>query len=233
MANIQYSAIVSDARGSIGGVTLSRGRGGAIARARVKPVNPRSALQSTRRAHLAHITKMWSGTLTEQERDDWRAYAAGTSWTNKLGQTISGAGNSAMLRHNLIRGVFGMGARAGAPFSMGHAGGIELSFSAENDTGKIQMDLPGGSYDKNVNSNVVGYSMALPAEAGRVTAPAGFRYFGKNVGNDVENENFPFEFTAPYTMAEGQRITIRCMFQDDQMRNSGPFFASAIAAPSI
>lgn len=232
MANLLFSAIVSDARGSIGGVTLSRGRGGAIARARVKPVNPRSVLQNTRRANAAYLAKFWSNDLTEQQRDDWRAYAAGTNWTNKLGQSISGSGNAAFLRHNTLTIISGVTVRSEAPTAMGHAGGVEFTFAAQNDTGKIVVDLPTGAFDKDTEYHQLLLFMGLPTEAGQVAAPKGFRYLGIIYGNSTTPLTFPHELDTKYTMQEGQRITIRSMFQDADYRNSGAFFSTIVAAPS-
>ena len=52
MALVQYGGGIVDARGSIGGNTFSKCAGGHYMRARTKPVNPKSALQQTRRANV-------------------------------------------------------------------------------------------------------------------------------------------------------------------------------------
>jgi len=232
MANIQYGAGIADARGSIGGLTLSRGAGGAIARARVKPVNPRSTLQSARRARTSFLSKQWSATLTEQQRDDWRAYAAGTTWTNKLGQTIQINGLAAFLRLNALVLMYGSTVVADAPTAMGHAGGVTLSFTAESDTTKLQLAEPGGSFDKSTDGHYLLVFMGLPTEAGRISTPNGFKYVTSVAGNSTTPETFPLELDAAYTMAEGQRITIKTMFQDENNRISGPHWASVVAAPA-
>lgn len=232
MANIVMSALVAQASGSVGGVTFSRGRGGAIARARVKPINPRSVLQSTRRANAAHLAKYWSNDLTQQQRDDWEAYSAGTNWNNKLGQSIEINGNAAFLRHNTLTIISGVSIRPAAPLAMGHAGGVPFTFSAENDTGNIQMDLPTGSFDKDTEYHQLLLFMGLPTQPGQLTAPKGFRYLGIVYGNSATPLTFPHTLATKYTMQAGQRITLRGMFQDENFRNSGSFFATAIAAPS-
>ncbi|HUW33203.1 MAG TPA: hypothetical protein VM223_16465 [Planctomycetota bacterium] len=233
MANISFSAIVSDAAGSIGGNVFSRGKGGAIVRARRKPVNPRSELQNTRRARTAFLAKAWSATLTAQERADWSAYAAGTSWTNKLGASISASGNSAFMRLNTLAFLYSSTVITAAPLAMGHAGGVTLSFTAENDTGKIQLAEPGGAFDKSMTGHFLMISMGLPSEAGRLSIPKGIRYVSHTAGNTGAPPAYPLELSAAYTMAEGQLITIKAMFQDEMNRVSGPFFATATAAPSI
>ena len=232
MANVLLGAGVTDIRGSIGGTTFSRSAAGNYARARMKPVNPRSALQSARRAQVGHLTKYWSGTLTEQQRSDWRAYAAGTGWTNKLGQSIQISGLAAFLQLNATRAVGSLAITADAPLAMGHAGGVEFTFAAESDTSKIQLEEPTGAFDKTVPGHVLTLFQGLPTEAGRISIPKGFRFIGKVEGADPVPPVFPLEFSAAYTMAAGQRVTVKAMFQDESFRSSGPFLAAAAAAPA-
>jgi len=233
MANFRTSAIVSDIAGSVGGNVFSRGKGGPIIRNRRKPVNPRSALQNTRRARAAYLATYWSKTLTDQQRTDWRAYAAGTAWTNKLGDSIEITGNAAFVRLNTLAFMYSSTVLAAAPLAMGHAGGVTLAFTAENDTSKIQLAEPGGAFDKDIDGHFLMISMGLPSEAGRLGIPKGMRYVSHTAGDSGAPPAFPLELTSAYTMAAGQLITIKAMFQDESNRVSGPFFASATAAPSI
>lgn len=232
MANVLFGGGVAAMRGSIGGVVFSAGPGGAIARNRTKPINPRSPLQIVRRANTAQLMKRWSNDLTEQQRTDWRAYAAGTSWTNKLGQSITIAGIAAFLRLNALQLLIPAPIIDAAPLAVGHAGGITQTFAAESDTTKIQLDEPGGSFDNLINVHTIYYFMGLPTEIGRKATPKGFRYIGRVWGSPGAPLSYPYELDAEYTMTSGQFITLRMMFQDENYRVSGPFFATATAAPS-
>ena len=233
MANIRYSAMIADARGSIGGVTLSRGRGGAIARNRSKPVNPRSSRQESLRGQTAHLSRYWSKTLTAQQRADWNAYAAGTSWTNKLGDSIQINGNAAFMRLNALLIQAGGALTPAAPLAMGHAGGITISATAENDTSKIQLAEPGGSFDKDLDDDWVLIFQALPAEAGNAAGRKGIRFIGAVEGDSIAAPVFPYEISAAYTMAAGQQITLKAVHIDPDYRVSAPVFFSVLAAPSI
>jgi len=233
MANIKYSAVVSDAAGAIGGVVFSRGKGGAIARGRRKPINPRSTTQNTRRAIAAYLAKYWSNDLTAQQRLDWAAYAAGTSWTNKLGDSIQISGNAAFMRLNTLYWLRVGSVRAAAPTAMGHGGGVDFSFTAENDTSKLQIAEPGGAFDKDTDFHTLILQMGLPSEAGRLSTPKGMKYVGYVYGCLAVPQAFPVEIDAAYTMQADQLVTVRAMFYDGNFRVSGPFFATATAAPSI
>lgn len=233
MALIQLGGGVTDIRGSIAGNTFSKSKAGNIIRARRKPVNPRSNLQSTRRANTAYLATYWSKTLTAQQRADWRAYAAGTVWTNKLGQTIEIGGNAAFMRLNTLFLIAGFGVWAPAPSALGHAGGVTVTFQAENDTSKIQLDEPGGAFDKNDDGSHLLVFVGLPSAPGRDATPKGFRYVETLNGSAAAAPAFPYEMDAPYTMQEGQIITLRGMFTDADARVSGPTWASVAAVPSI
>ncbi|HUX03191.1 MAG TPA: hypothetical protein VMY35_19690 [Phycisphaerae bacterium] len=232
MALLKFGGGVTDIRGSIGGTTFSRCAGGNYMRARTKPVNPRSPTQNARRSRVAYLSTYWSKTLTEQQRTDWRAYAAATSWTNKLGESININGLAAFLRLNALVLLYSSTVIAAAPLATGHAGGVTLAFTAENDTTKLQLAEPGGAFDKSDNDHMLMIFAGIPAEAGKLSIPKGFKYVTHLAGNLAAPQVFPFEMTAPYTMAAGQRITIKAMFKDESNRVSGPFWAQAVAAPS-
>jgi len=232
MALIKFGGGVTDIRGSIGGTTFSRCAGGNYTRARTKPVNPRSATQTLRRANVGFLTTYWSNTLTNQQRLDWRAYAAGTQWTNKLGEAIQINGLAAFLRLNALHRIGWSTVIADAPLAMGHGGGITFTFAAESDTSKIQMNEPAGAFDKNIDLQEIFFFMGLPTEPGRLATPKGMKYFGGVRGNSVAPHSFPLELSAPYTMAAGQHITVRAMWHDEFYRVAGPFWGTAEAAPS-
>jgi hypothetical protein len=82
------SHIASSIAGSIGGITYFHTRYGAIvARTRTIPTDPASGPQSTARAIFSDAVSMWK-TLTQEQRDLWEAFAAGTPTKNKLGDTV-------------------------------------------------------------------------------------------------------------------------------------------------
>lgn len=229
---IQYGGGVVDARGSMAGNTFSRCAGGAYIRARVKPINPNAPLQHARRAQVAYLSKYWSETLTEQERTDWRAYATGTSWTNKLGQSITINGLAAFLRLNVLHRMIPSEVIEAAPTAMGHGGGVTFTFTAESDTTKIQLAEPGGAFDKDTELHNLWLFQGIPTEPGRIATPKGFKYIGRVWGSAGDPLAFPYELTSAYTMRAGQFITLRAMFHDEHYRVSGPHWAHIAAAPA-
>ena len=232
MANVLFGGGVAAMAGSIGGTVFSRGAGGAIARNRTKPVNKRSALQSARRANSAYLATYWSGTLTVAQRADWNAYAAGTSWTNKLGSSIENSGLSAFVRLNTLRILAGLALSAPAPTAMGHAAGVGLVIAPDVATPAYNLAEPTAGFDKDTDDHTLLIFAGLPTEGGRAALPKGFRFVAAIEGDSVTPETFPLAMTPIDTFADGQNITIKAMFIDEFNRVSGPFFASEIATPT-
>jgi hypothetical protein len=74
MARILFGNMVADARGKLGGIVYSRNTGGAYARQKVSPVQPRTNAQLDQRQRMATISKLWA-TLTQNQRTAWKAFS--------------------------------------------------------------------------------------------------------------------------------------------------------------
>lgn len=85
---VKFGGGVSEGRGSIGGTTFSRNRGGAYARQRVTPVNPQSAAQQAQRARVSELAGLWGSTLTQAQRDGWKVFADNFPITDVFGDTL-------------------------------------------------------------------------------------------------------------------------------------------------
>lgn len=100
MAKIKWSGIgIVDGRGKINGTVLSKNRGGAYARVKVTPSNPRSVAQQFVRSNLAFLAQKWR-TLTEQERDSWGAQVQNYTRTDIFGDIKTPTGYNLFMRIN-------------------------------------------------------------------------------------------------------------------------------------
>lgn len=88
MAKILLGATLGDARGSVGGVTYTKGRFGPVLRQKVSPVQPRSARVLNTRGLFALLAKRWAVTLTDAQRLGWIALAAANPRTNVFGNSV-------------------------------------------------------------------------------------------------------------------------------------------------
>lgn len=103
MALVKYGGGVVQMSGSIGGTTFARNSSGNYARARTKPVNPKSTPQSLMRLIMAYLVEHWNEQLTVAERGEWATYAAAISMKNRLGESIKNTGFNHFIRGNSLR----------------------------------------------------------------------------------------------------------------------------------
>lgn len=97
------SALLTQASGSVGGITASRNRGGMYFRARAIPVDPNTPAQATIRAILGSLVNRWINTLTIGQRNNWDVYAANVPLTGPLGDPITVSGMNHYVRANTPR----------------------------------------------------------------------------------------------------------------------------------
>ncbi|GAI05376.1 unnamed protein product, partial [marine sediment metagenome] len=87
------------------GTTFARNHYGNYARARTKPVNPKTDAQNDVRAALAAMTARWSQVLDAPQRTAWNLYGSNVVMKNKLGESINLTGFNHYIRSNVIRQV--------------------------------------------------------------------------------------------------------------------------------
>lgn len=107
MALLKLGSLVSEARGSIGGVVYARNRYGAYARARTKPVDPNTPLQNTYRSNMSQALAAWRA-LTQAQRALWNAYAAVHTFKNRLGEAFTPSGLNLWTRSFLLVTLIGL-----------------------------------------------------------------------------------------------------------------------------
>lgn len=109
------SQVLTQASGSVGGLTYTRTPSGMVIRARSMPVNPSTALQQVARVALSTLSTRWVQTLTEDQRISWADYASQVARKNKLGDQIFLSGNSMYIRCNSPRIQAGLSVIDDAP----------------------------------------------------------------------------------------------------------------------
>lgn len=103
MAKIKFGALMTDARGKLGGHVFSKNRGGAYLRTKVTPSNPQTEDQQANRSLLGYLAQQWS-TLTEPQRASWNNAVGDWKSTNIFGDSVNPSGKSLFtsLNKNLL-----------------------------------------------------------------------------------------------------------------------------------
>jgi len=230
MANIKFSSIVADARGAIGGVVFSRGGGGAIARTNIKPINPRTTRQQDSRAFQSQCSTAWSQILTEEQRESWRVYAAGTSWSNKVGTSAQISGLAAFTRLNTLLLLAGEAMQTTAPATTGHAGTPIVTILANPTASTITVASIGDPFDDEVATERVLCFVHAPANAGRQAISGVKRFTDLIVGVESTGTSFPVSLTPPWLFVAGQNISVTTLYINTAGQLASAYTATVVAA---
>jgi len=230
MASIKMGPLVADIRGQVGGTCFSRGSGGAIARNSPKPCNPRSTAQNARRSVFSRLARHWSAELSDAERTGWNDYAAGCTWTNKVGTAATISGMAAFVRLNSLLLLIGEAIQEAAPIVLGHAGTPSFTILADGADLSINISEPGEPFDKDTDGSRMVYFVHGPTNAGRSSLSGQRRYLGSVEGDSVAAPTFPDEHTSPITFSNGQIVSVTGVFIDPNGRIGGEYVAQILAA---
>lgn len=96
------SPLLSQASGSLAGLTFSHTRGSKYVKSRTTPTNPNSQRQGIVRVAMGVLAPYWGQELTQAQRDAWRLYAANVPSSNALGETIHLTGQQHFMRVNIV-----------------------------------------------------------------------------------------------------------------------------------
>lgn len=228
---VQYGSLVTDARGSIGGVTFSRNHYGPYTRARVKPVNPNTARQVLVRASIAFLSDMWANTLTLAQRTAWNLYGSSVAMQDAMGATIYLTGYNHFIRSNLIRKQLDLALISAGPtifelpaqdptFNIGCSEATQQVDSGFDIT--MAWALEAGGY--------IVFFFGKPQNAQRNTFFGPWRQFAWVAGADPGPIVSPDQTVAPFAIAEGQHVWEYARILRADGRLSEPFRADTFCA---
>lgn len=144
MVLIRPGNLAGEARGSIGGQTFSRNRGGMYVRSRATPTNTITPARTTIRSQFANTSSSWQTALSQAQRDSWDAWAElapeATS-VNKLGDTIRIGGKAAYQRLNVRLLQAGLSPVTDPPINNAPFSPIFTSLAADTDPSVPDLNL--------------------------------------------------------------------------------------------
>lgn len=192
MAKIKWSGIgIVDGRGKLNGTVLSKNRGGAYARVKVTPSNPRSTAQMFVRSNLAFLAQKWK-TLTQSQRNAWAGAVSNYTRTDVFGDVKTPTGYGLFMRINTALRDASTELFFNVPAPTMEVAGVSSVDGVEG-----QNENPGSisvSFDETATGN--GYLLidASPPLSQGVSS-AGSRY--KRIANEEV-----LDFSEPYAMAD-------------------------------
>jgi hypothetical protein len=224
MAKLQYGAVISDSRGSIEGVTFSKGRFGAFARRRVIPVGRQTSDVTQVRGWLANLSRRWYGTLNQAARDDWIALAAANPVTDVFGNSHALTGQQFYIRVNQIRFSAGLAVLDAAPADQSVTGLDSFTLTA---TAPATLSIAFTTSPLSAGHRL--YMWATPSlSPGRVATRRDMKF----IGVSAAAQTTPYAAGAQYAarfgdMVSGRLITVEvCVLRDDRGALS-PYFSDS------
>lgn len=224
MALIKLGPIIAGASGSIGGTTLARNRSGAYARARTKPVNPRSDRQSAARALIMFLTAYWSSALVSAaQRTAWATYAASINMKNKLGEVIQLTGFNHFIACNAARMTVGGSVIAAAPTILSLPGAdITLAMIADSGTNFLTIAFDDTQDWCSETGGFLSVSLGQPQLVTRNYFSGPYRNAGAIIGNTGVPITSPQTLVAPFTLVAGQKLFASARIVRADARISSP-----------
>lgn len=223
------SALVTQASGSLGGMTFSRNRYGMYTRAKGLPVNPNSEFQQAVRQIFSGLAAAWNGELDAGERAAWEDYAANMVWSDSLGEPIKLSGQSVYAQLNTPRLQAGLARIDAAPEIFTQPTYTAPTVTADESDGKLHVAYT------NTDDWAGEVGGALLLYASRPLSPSikffkgPYRYAGKVAGAVVPPTS-PADITMPFAIAGGQQVGIQYRIVRADGRMSAPFRELLICA---
>jgi len=96
------SQVLTQASGSVGGLTYTRTSSGLVMRARANPVQPNTTNQAVVKAAMTAAVNYWTGVLTAAHRASWDLYASNVQLINRMGDPINVSGQNMYARTRIV-----------------------------------------------------------------------------------------------------------------------------------
>lgn len=232
MALIRFGGGIVEMRGSIGGTVYSRNRSGAIARARVTPVNPQTPRMSAIQAIIAQVTAAWANLLSDAQRAAWAVFADNVPSKNKLGEEISLSGFNQYVKSNTVLLNAGLAVIADAPILF-TLPGEDPTFATEVDAGtgiiSVVFDDTRDWVGEDTSGLVV--QMGIPVSPGINFFDGPWRHAGVILGDGTTPPTSPdVTISVPFEVGDGQKVFTRGKVVRGDGRVSDWFRSNSIVA---
>jgi len=195
------SQVLTQASGSVGGVTYSHNAGGMYQRARTIPTNPQSGFQTQVRNAMTELVNAWTEILTPAQRAGWDLYASNVPTTNALGDPINLSGQNWYIGVNtpLLQAVSKFTsalARIDSASGIFDRGDFTDPVPAWTETSGLSMTFDNTDAWANEDNAAMFVFQGRPQNASRNFFKGPFRIVGAIEGDAVTAPTSPFTVTA-------------------------------------
>lgn len=219
------SALITEASGSIGGLTASRNKGGQYLKARFVPTNPNTELQQAARSVFAACSSGWTNDITQSQREAWNAYAAEIpNRKNALGASIQTSGQNEFVAANCVLSAAGLDPVTAPPLSSVQPGaGQPLITLTTNDITEPTLTVD----NSELPASQKAWATVDVADRGRQLiqiskpVPTGVTYFGGPyyIAAILENMDNSYVLTEEYMVGQVVFLRTKVVERDGRYSN--------------
>lgn len=223
------SQVLTQASGSIGGVTYSHNAGGMYQRARAIPTNPNTPYQQAVRGIMSQLTSLWENVLTAGQRAAWNLYAANVTLVDALGDPINVSGLNMYVRSNVPRVQTSLPRVDDGPttFNLGDFTAPTLAaISAATDDFDLGFDNTDDWANEDDAAMIVYGSRPQNAAINYFKGP--YRHADNVDGDAVTPPTSPQTIVNPFVLTAGQQVFVKVSVSRADGRLSAPFRAGGI-----
>lgn len=224
------SQIMTQASGSVHGLTASRNRGGMYFRARAVPVNPGTPQQSEVRNQVKAVTSAWANTLTQDQRDAWNLYAVNTPVTDVLGNSILLTGINMLVRCNVPRLQAGLPTVYDGPTTFGLPTFTPVSLAVSISTQQVAVTFDTGDEWANEDEAAMLVYISRPYGQGINYFKGPYQLGGAIDGDSGTPPTSPALIATPFPFVATDKLFIRVTVSRADGRLSSDQRLSIIAA---
>jgi len=224
------SGLVTQASGSVGGLTFSHNQGGLYMRARSIPVNPNTAQQQAVRNFMSQLVAAWNDSLSAGQRATWDLYAFNTPVTSKLGEPINLSGLNMYVRSNVPRLQAGAARVDTGPsvFNLGSFTEPSFSLDTANDEGDVSFTDTDDWANEDDAFALVYFSRPFGPAINYFKGP--YRFADTIDGNSTTAPTSPAAITLPFPVEAAQQVGMKFSVSRADGRLSSPFRSRTTAA---
>ena len=213
------SALLTQASGSVGGITASHNAGGMYLRARTIPTDPNSNAQVAVRTAMSFLAARWTDDLSTVQRNAWAAYAANVAMTNPLGDAINLSGQMHYLRSNVIRKRLGFPVIDAAPvvFNLGEF--TAMSFVGSEATQELTITFTDADHWPQTDDAWAVFHQSLPQNPSINFFKGPFQLHGYFEGDTAVPIVTPLILGTRVPVVQGQKLfmRVRVLFEDGRL----------------
>lgn len=206
MAKILFTAFLADMRGKVNGTVFSKNRGGAYARTKVTPSNPKTPAQNLVRSRLTGYSQAWRG-LTQPARNAWNSAVASFPRTNVFGQSKILSGHQLYIGLNSQLAAAGQSAIGAPPLATGAPAVDSLATTAAETLQVLSLAYTPDPIPADTTMIVEATEQVSP---GKSNINSLYRQIGTVAAAEASPADISSDYIAKFgTLVAGQKLGIR------------------------